>query len=128
MTATSLAPGLTEVTIFGGAPHFEPNQSDNEVQSVALTATLTFGELNQCLLSLHNRPRGGLFPSPRYTCIFPCHVKKRLANESKCTVHSNKVFPIRSAASYGCNQLAVYMYTTDHTADLVYTGTGNIPS
>ena len=39
---------------------------------------------------------------------------------------SNKVFPIRSAASYGCSQLAVCIHTTDHTADMVYTGTGNI--
>ena len=78
MTATSLAPGLTEVTIFGGAPHFEPNQSDNEVQSVALTATLTFGELNQCLLSLYITGLGVDYFPPPGTCIliFPCHVKK----------------------------------------------------
>ena len=48
MTAISLAPGLTEVTVFGGAPHYNPNQRDRNVQSIAATAILTFGELNLC--------------------------------------------------------------------------------
>ena len=42
--------------------------------------------------------------------IVPCHVKW-LANESECVVHSNKVFLITSAASYGCNQLPLCTYT-----------------
>ena len=40
MTAISLAPGLTEVTVFGGAPHYNPDQ----VQIIAATTILTFSE------------------------------------------------------------------------------------
>ena len=36
------------------------------------------------------------------------------------------LFPIRSAAGYGCSQLVVCIHTTDHTADIVYIGTGDI--
>ena len=48
MTAISLAPGLIEITMFGGAPHYVPNQRDNQVQSIAATTIITFSELNQC--------------------------------------------------------------------------------
>ena len=34
--------------MFGGIPHYIPNQHDNEVQSIAATTIITFSELNQC--------------------------------------------------------------------------------
>ena len=45
VTAIPLAPGLIEVTMFGGTPHFVPNQ--HEIQSIAATTIITFSELNQ---------------------------------------------------------------------------------
>ena len=48
VTTISLAPGFIEVTMFGGIPHYIPNQHDNEVQSIAATTIITFSELNQC--------------------------------------------------------------------------------
>ena len=47
MTAISLAPGLTEVTLFGGSPLYNPKQRGRDIQSIAATAILTFGEFNQ---------------------------------------------------------------------------------
>ena len=44
VTATSLAPGLTEVTMFGGST------SDDRI---ALTTVMTFGELNPCPLRVY---------------------------------------------------------------------------
>ena len=44
MTAIALAPTLIEVTVFGGALHFE--KSYRIIQSIAATAILTFSELN----------------------------------------------------------------------------------
>ena len=43
MTAISLAPGLTEVTVFGGST------SVYDHDTMALTTIMTFGELNPCL-------------------------------------------------------------------------------
>lgn len=48
MTAVSLAPGLIEVTMFGGDPHFDLGQRDSEVQSIAATTIIRFSELHQC--------------------------------------------------------------------------------
>ena len=42
MTAISLTPGLTEVTVFGGAPHYNPNQLDRDVHTIA--ATIYYGK------------------------------------------------------------------------------------
>ena len=49
LTAISLAPGLTEVTLFGGAPHFIPHQLHRDIQSVASTTVLTFSKFNWML-------------------------------------------------------------------------------
>ena len=43
MTAISLAPGLTEVTVFGGST------SVYDHDTMALTTVMTFSELNPCL-------------------------------------------------------------------------------
>ena len=48
MTAISLTPGLNEVTMFGGSPNNFSGQRDNEVQRMAATTIIIFGELNQC--------------------------------------------------------------------------------
>ena len=48
ITAISLAPGLIEVTMFGGVPSFVPGQHASEVQSIAATTIIMFSELNQC--------------------------------------------------------------------------------
>ena len=45
LTAVSLAPDLTEVTLFGGAPHFVPHQLHRDIQSMAPTTVLTFSKL-----------------------------------------------------------------------------------
>ena len=42
MTAIALAPALIEVTVFGGALHYE--KYDRNIQSIAATAILTFSE------------------------------------------------------------------------------------
>ena len=44
LTAISLTPDLTEVTMFGGNPHYIPSQRDSKVQSVAATTIMMFGE------------------------------------------------------------------------------------
>ena len=56
MTAISLAPGLIEVTVFGGALHFVPNQRDSEIQSIAATTILTLG-----MCALYNHFKGGVW-------------------------------------------------------------------
>ena len=78
-----------------------------------------------CILG--NRGRLTKIFLPPLALILPCHVK-RLANGSECIAYSNKVFLIKSAAANGSSQLAVciHVHTTDHTTDLVYTGTGSI--
>ena len=45
VTAISLTPGLTEVTVFGGARLFVPNLPARDIQTIAATTILTFGEL-----------------------------------------------------------------------------------
>ena len=65
MTAISLAPGLIEITMFGGAPHYVPNQRDNQVQSIAATTIITFSELNQCA---HHVYREGMI------CTYYCNI------------------------------------------------------
>ena len=47
MTAISLAPGLIEVTVFGGSPLFVPKQHASEAQSIAASTVLTFGEFSK---------------------------------------------------------------------------------
>ena len=44
LTATSLAPGLVEVTVFGGATKWEPHLFDFQQSVIADTAVLTLGE------------------------------------------------------------------------------------
>ena len=44
VTAISLAPGLTEVTMFGGST----SVNDHSRIALALTTIMTFGELNPC--------------------------------------------------------------------------------
>ena len=50
VTAISLAPGLTEVTIFGGSnsPHHVLYPKDIKSTCIAATTIMTFGELNPC--------------------------------------------------------------------------------
>ena len=48
MTAISLTPSLIEVTVFGGDPHYDPYQQFRDIQSIAATTILTFGELVYC--------------------------------------------------------------------------------
>ena len=43
-TAIALVPGLTEVTIFGGSPQFNPKNSDDDEPKIAETIVMTFGE------------------------------------------------------------------------------------
>ena len=52
MTAISLTPDLTEVTMFGGAPTFASIQLDSAIQSVAATTIMMFGELIESMCSL----------------------------------------------------------------------------
>ena len=49
-TAISLAPGLTEVTMFGGSnsPHHLINDREAQSTCIAATTIITFGELNLC--------------------------------------------------------------------------------
>ena len=44
LTATSLAPGLTEVTLFGGCTKFDRQLTDDKRPMIADTAVLTLGE------------------------------------------------------------------------------------
>ena len=48
LTAISLAPGLTEITLFGGAPHFIPHQLHRDIQSMAAATVLIFSKFNWC--------------------------------------------------------------------------------
>ena len=48
MTAISLAPGLIEVTMFGGSPSLVSGRLDSEIQCMAATTIMMFSELNQC--------------------------------------------------------------------------------
>ena len=52
VTAVSLTPDLTEVTMFGGVPSFDPTQLDSEIQTIAATTTMMFGELIESVCSL----------------------------------------------------------------------------
>ena len=47
LTATSLTPGLTEVTLFGGCTKFDPQLSGDKLPMIAETAVLTLGEGRQ---------------------------------------------------------------------------------
>ena len=47
LTAISLAPGLTEVAMFGGCPKFDPNESGEKRTKLADTVILRLGEWNQ---------------------------------------------------------------------------------
>ena len=40
-----LAPGLSEVTVFGGCRHPNPKMSDDDLRTLAETIVMTFGEL-----------------------------------------------------------------------------------
>ena len=50
VTAISLAPGLTEVTMFGGSnsPHHLVYEREAQSTCKAATVVITFGELNPC--------------------------------------------------------------------------------
>lgn len=63
VTAISLTPVLTEVTVFGGARLYVPNLPAGDVQTIAATAILTFGEL-----------KSNLCPTPQY----PLHKEEGL--------------------------------------------------
>ena len=43
-TAFSLAPGLTDVTMFGGCHKYKPGVKDNKQPKLAETTVLQFGE------------------------------------------------------------------------------------
>ena len=45
MTAIFLTPSLIEVTVFGGDPRHDPYQQLRDIQSIAATTILIFGEL-----------------------------------------------------------------------------------
>ena len=46
ITALSLQPGRTQVTVFGGSPKWESGKSDAALQKLAKTTVLEFGEQN----------------------------------------------------------------------------------
>ena len=48
-----LAPGLTEVTFFGGCPLYDPKMSTDEQPNLAETIVMTFGELTDDIISTH---------------------------------------------------------------------------
>ena len=43
ITAILLAPGLIEVTVFGGCPQYDSRQLDEELPKLAGTTIMTFG-------------------------------------------------------------------------------------
>ena len=43
ITAVELAPGLTEVTFFGGVTHYDPKKSLTDQPMVAETVVMSFG-------------------------------------------------------------------------------------
>ena len=46
-----LAPGLTEVTVFGGCPQYDPNKSLGDQPKLAETIILLFGEFTDDIIS-----------------------------------------------------------------------------
>ena len=54
VTAISLTPGLTEVTVFGGSSSLRADDC------IAATTIMTFGELNLCRMIGGGRGEGGL--------------------------------------------------------------------
>ena len=51
VTAISLAPGLIEVTVFGGCPQYDPGRYADEETKLAATAILNFGKLAMTFVS-----------------------------------------------------------------------------
>ena len=45
VVAVELAPGLTEVSVFGGSPLYEPGKALQDHHIIAETVIMTFGEL-----------------------------------------------------------------------------------
>ncbi len=53
LTAVSLAPGLTEVTMFGGSPKWDPTGIDEKQPKLADTVLLRLGEWRQLCVRTH---------------------------------------------------------------------------
>ena len=66
VTAISLAPGLIEVTVFGGCPQFDPGLSLEKEPKLAATAILNFGKLAMTFVSNFKQCK---------LCVYPMYLK-----------------------------------------------------